>query len=321
LLLCFKRLKKKLLAAALFIGLSQVVFAAPRLKTYEGDIFSSLPSQDGKVQKMEEKYKANSSDPLLKSMTGVAMNEEGMTGLIVGNTAHKLPAGRLVTGFRYNYSELNSTKGAAFRTVESGEIHSFEFSGLWVTENGEISVNIPVRDWYLDAPLTMGIDDSLTGLGNMTLGVKRRLREHEYYRFAVGGVLKLATGDSGRMGVAGSDENKTFKLFTCVTTKETDKATANLEIGTIFRHKSEEKSSFIYRFGIAYAVTEHVALIGELAGEVVGSDDKDTMDMVMAARFAVTEKVTLELAYFNNLRTYRSYGWDSKIQGGVTAKW
>lgn len=67
--------------------------------------------------------------------------------------------------------------------------------------------------------------------------------------------------------------------------------------------------------------TEHASVIGELVGEILGGDDKDTLDLVMGIRLTATNTFTVELAYYKNLRTYRAYGWDDQLQVGYTLKW
>jgi hypothetical protein len=72
---------------------------------------------------------------------------------------------------------------------------------------------------------------------------------------------------------------------------------------------------------MSYEATDHVSLIGELAGEILGGDDKDSLDLVLGMRFGISETWNLELAYFKNLRTHREYGWDDQFQAGYSIRW
>jgi hypothetical protein len=146
------------------------------------------------------------------------------------------------------------------------------------------------------------------------------LPDKSYYRFAYGAMATVTTGNPEKMLPAGSKNSDELKLFGCITTKETDRATANLELGGVIDSESED-DRFLYRGGLSYEATDHVSLIGELAGEIVGGDDKDSLDMVLGMRFAISETWNLEFAYYKNLRTYREYGWDDQFQAGYTIQW
>ena len=250
-----------------------------------------------------------------------AINSSGLGGLFVAETAEKLTAQQLVLSSRYKYHELTSTKGQAFLNTEEGSVSKFETSLTWLGKWAEWSVTIPVAKWDLSAPRTFGSRaDSNNGLGNMSVGFKYTdLPDHSYYRFAWGAVCTCNTGNSNDMVPAGSNDETSTKIFGCVTTKETDKATANLEIGALLN--KEDEDWLIYNFGLTYEVTEVASFIGELTGEACGGDDKDNLDLVVGIRLAPTKDFTFEMAYYRNLRTYRQYGWDNQFQIGGTLQW
>jgi len=259
---------------------------------------------------------------VLKLSPRNAINSEGLGGFFVSNTADLFEPEQLILSSRYTYHELTSTRGIGFHSDERGSVSSFETSLTWIGKWAEWAVTVPLHDWDLSAPRTFGgYASSNTGLGNMRLGWKATyLRDHSYYRFAYGAVMGITTGNPSNMLPAGSKNSDELKLFGCVTTNETDRATANLEIGAIIDSESED-NRFLYRLAMSYEATEHVSLIGELAGEVLGGDDKDTMDLVMGIRLQPTTTWTLELVYYKNLRTYREYGWDDQLQAGYTLRW
>ncbi len=264
--------------------------------------------------------------PQQKSVLGksprTALNDDGLGGFFVSNTAHKLEPQQLILSMRYKYHKLSSQRGTAFRTSESGSVSTLETSVNWIGKWAEWAVTVPLHDWNLNAPRTLpGYASSDTGMGNMKLGWKATyLRDYSYYRFAYGAMTTITTGDPSRMIPAGSKNSDELKIYGCVTTNETDRATANLEIGAVIDSEGED-DRFIYRLGMSYEATEHASLIGELAGEIQGGDDKDSLDLVMGIRFGATETFTLEMVYYKNLRTYRAFGYDDQLQIGYTLKW
>ena len=259
---------------------------------------------------------------VLKPSPRNAINSDGMGGFFVGNTADLFDPEQLILSSRYKYHQLTSSRGMGLHSSEEGSVSTFESSLTWVGKWAEWAVTVPLHDWDLSAPRTFGgYADSNTGIGNMRLGWKATyLPDKSYYRFAYGAVMGITTGNPARMLPAGSKNSDELKLFGCVTTSETDRATANLELGTVIDSESDD-DRFIYRLGMSYEATEHVSLIGEVAGDVLGGDDKDTMDLVMGIRVQPTTTWTLEFVYYKNLRTYRDYGWDEQLQAGYTLRW
>lgn len=259
---------------------------------------------------------------VLKPSPRNAINSDGMGGFFVGNTADLFDPEQLILSSRYKYHQLTSSRGMGLHSSEEGSVSTFESSLTWVGKWAEWAVTVPLHDWDLSAPRTFGgYADSNTGIGNMRLGWKATyLPDKSYYRFAYGAVMGITTGNPAKMLPAGSKNSDELKLFGCVTTSETDRATANLELGTVIDSESDD-DRFIYRLGMSYEATEHVSLIGEVAGDVLGGDDKDTMDLVMGIRVQPTTTWTLEFVYYKNLRTYRDYGWDEQLQAGYTLRW
>lgn len=260
-------------------------------------------------------------ESLFKPNSRTAINSNGLSGYFVANTAEKLAEKQFILSSRYKFHKITSIKGQGLFSTEEGEVSSFDTSVTYVGKNSEISATIPVQSWQLSAPRTTGLmadDDS--GLGNITFAYKYTgLEDHSYYRFALGVAATAKTGNSERMTVSGSGKETPTKLFGCVTTKETDRATGNLELGAIIN--KEDEDWFIYSLGFSYELTDHASFIGEIAGEVAGSEEKDNMDMVMGVRIAPTQNINFEFAYYRNLRTYRAYGWDNQFQIGATLQW
>ena len=259
---------------------------------------------------------------VLKLSSRNAINGEGLGGFFVSNTADLFEPEQLILSSRYKYHKLTSNRGMGFHSDESGSVSTFETSLTWIGKWAEWAVTVPLHDWDLSAPRTFGgYASSNSGLGNMRIGWKATyLRDHSYYRFAYGAVMGITTGNPSHMLPAGSKNSDELKLFGCVTTNETDRATANLEMGAIIDSESDD-DRFLYRLAMSYEATEHVSLIGELAGDILGGDDKDTMDLVMGIRLQPTKTWTLEFVYYKNLRTYRDYGWDDQLQAGYTLRW
>ncbi|MDN5278617.1 MAG: hypothetical protein PWR01_2582 [Clostridiales bacterium] len=251
-----------------------------------------------------------------------SLNNDGLGGFFVSNTADKLKPGQMIFNSRYKFHKLTSRKGTSFYSTENGEVSTLEASVNWVGDWAEWAFTIPVHDWSLSAPRTYGTySSSDTGLGNMRIGWKATyMPDKSYYRFAYGAMATITTGNPDRMLPAGSKNTDELKLFGCVTTKETDRATANLELGAIIDSETED-DRFLYRGAMSYEATEHVSLIGELVGEIQGGDDKDTLDLVLGMRLGINETWNLEFAYYKNLRTYREYGWDDQFQAGYSLRW
>ena len=250
-----------------------------------------------------------------------SINSSGLGGLFVAETAEKLNAKQMILSTRYKYRKLTSTKGQAFFTTEEGDVASFETSLTWIGKWAEWSVTVPIQEWSLSAPRTFGRrGEKNNGLGNINVGFKYTdLKDHSYYRFALGVTCTCDTGNSNNMAPAGSSDETSTKIFGCVTTKETDRATGNLELGALLNKEGEDW--FLYNFGLTYEITDKVSFIGEIVGEVAGGDDKDNMDMVLGLRLAPTKDFTVEAAYYRNLRTYREYGWDNQFQIGCSKQW
>ncbi len=259
---------------------------------------------------------------LLKPSPRNAINSEGMGGFFVANTADLFEPEQIILSSRYKHHELTSSRGISMHSNESGSVSTFETSLTWIGKWAEWAVTVPIHDWDLNATRTFGgYARSNTGIGNMRLGWKATyLPDKSYYRFAYGAMTTITTGNPANMLPAGSKSSDELKLFGCVTTSETDRATANLELGAIIDSESDD-NRFLYRMGMSYEALEHVSLIGEVVGEVLGGDDKDTMDMVLGIRVQPTTTWTLEFAYYKNLRTYRDYGWDEQLQAGYTLRW
>jgi hypothetical protein len=252
-----------------------------------------------------------------------AINSDGLGGLFVSNTADLLKQGELILSSRFKHNELNSAYGRSYKSAEKGTVSSFETSLTWVGEWAEWAVTVPIHKWDLSAPRTYGgYAESDTGIGSMRLGWKGTyLNDHSYYRAAYGVVATVGTGNPENMLPSGASKGDEYKLFGCVTTKETDRATANIELGYIFNNDYHKESRFVYNFGLSYEATDAVSLVGEFAGEVIGGDNKDNLDMILGARFAATELLKIELAWYRNLRTYRAYGWDDRLQAGFAFWW
>lgn len=263
----------------------------------------------------------NLESKLFKLTSRNAINSSGLGGLFVAETAEKLKSQQIILSSRFKYHEITSTKGQAFYSSEEGSVSTFETSMTWIGDWGDWSINVPVHRWDLSAPRTFGKRaDSNNGIGNISLGFKYTdLKDHSYYRFALGTVVSCDTKNTNEMAPAGSSKGTTTKLFGCVTTKETDKATANLELGALLNKEKEDW--FLYNFGLTYEITDVASFIGEIAGEVAGGNDKDNMDMILGFRLAPTSNFTFEAAYYKNLRTYRQYGWDNQFQIGGTLQW
>lgn len=269
-------------------------------------------------------YKPSPVGPksVLKPSPRNALNSDGMGGFFVGNSADKFTPDQMILSSRYKFHNLTSSKGTTFHSTESGEVSSLETSVNWVGKWAEWSVTVPIHDWDLNAPRTFGgYSSSNTGLGNMKLGWKATyLRDHSYYRVAYGALTTVTTGSPDKMLPAGSKSSDELKLYGCVTTNETDRATANLELGFVIDSENED-DRFLYRMGLSYEATKHASLIGEIVGEVQGGDDKDNLDLVLGIRLAANDTFTVEFAYYQNLRSYRTYGWDDQLQAGYTLRW
>lgn len=302
-----------LLTAGLFMASPQAA-AAPKYNPAFSD-YEIYSLGDYKPQPVKK-------SGLLKPSPRNALNSEGLGGFFVGVTADKFESDQIILSSRYKYHKLTSSLGTSFHSTENGSVSTFESSVNWVGKWAEWAITVPIHDWELSAPRTFGgYADSNTGLGNMKIGMKATyLPDKSYYRFAYGAVTTVTTGNPDHMLPAGSKNSDELKLFGCVTTNETDRATGNLELGTVIDSEGED-DRFLYRMGLSYEATKHVSVLGEIAGEVLGGDDKDTLDMILGIRLAPGEKFTLEFAWHRNLRTYRNYGWDDQLQAGYSLRW
>lgn len=271
---------------------------------------------------MPEKASAKEKKSAFSLSPRNSINSDGLGGFFVANTADKLKSGQLILSSRYKFHNITSNRGSSFYSTEDGHVSTFETTVNWVGDWAEWGFTIPAHDWSLNAPRTFGgYAGSESGLGNMKIGMKATyLPDKSYYRFAYGAMATVTTGNPDHMLPAGSKNSDELKFFGCVTTKETDRATANLELGAVIDSETED-DRFLYRGGMSYEATKHVSLIGELVGEVLGGDDKDTLDMVIGVRLGINETWNLEFAYHKNLRTYREYGWNDQLQAGYTLTW
>lgn len=300
------------------ISLMTTVMSAANAQSYRQTAF-----QDYEIYSLGDYTpKPAKKESILEPSARNALNSDGLGGFFVGTTADKFAANQIILSSRYKYHKLSSSLGTSFHSTEKGSVSTFESSVNWVGKWAEWSATVPIHDWNLSAPRTFGgYADNNTGLGNMKLGWKATyLPDRSYYRFAYGAVTTITTGNPDKMLPAGSKNSDELKLFGCVTTRETDRATGNLELGTVIDSEGED-DRFIYRFGLSYEATEHVSVIGEIAGEIQGGDDKDSLDMVIGLRLAPNSTFSLEFAWYRNLRTYRLYGWDDQLQAGYTLRW
>lgn len=308
---------KTLITAALFFCLAGADFTFAQSDNYVwGDYEVYSLGDPAKPSVKVEKEK------IFKLTPKNSINGDGLGGFFVANTADKFKSGQLILTSRYRFHELTSRRGTSFYNTEDGHVSTFETSLTWIGDWAEWGFTIPMHDWSLSAPRTYGnYATSETGLGNMKIGWKATyLPDKSYYRFAYGAMATVTTGNPDHMLPAGSKTNDELKLFGCVTTKETDRATANLELGAVIDSETED-DRFLYRGGISYEATSQVSLIGELVGEILGGDDKDSLDMVLGVRLGINETWNLEFAYYKNLRTYREFGWDDQLQAGYSIRW
>lgn len=294
--------------------------------TYESKLFASTVYIPGhgtyEIYSTGDFVPAKKDESIFLQEPAISINYNGLGGLFVANTANRLEQGALYTRAGYRYHDLDARRRDSFRSTEGGSVSTFETSFNWTGRYAEWAVTVPIHYWSLNAPHTFrqraSEDD---GLGNIRLGWKATyLPDKSYYRFAYGFTSVLSTGNPDRMKPSGAKDSEEIGVFGVVTTRETDKATANLELGAIINAESDE-NRFIYRLGMTYSSTEKSAIIGELAGEVLGGNDMDTLDMIIGIRLAVTEKHNLELAWHRNLRTWREYGWTDQFQGGYAIRW
>ena len=266
--------------------------------------------------------KANGAKPLLEETSRNAMNNDGLLGYFVSETADKLAAGQMFAGARFEFHDLTSRRGTAYRVEDKGSVSSLLLSVNYIGEWAEWAVTIPMHRWDLSAPRTYNrMADSNEGIGNLRLGWKATyLPDRSYYRFAYGAVANVTTGNPETMLPAGSRREDELKLYGCVTTRETDWAVANLELGAIVNSGNHD-DRFIFGLSMSYEASRHATLIGELVGEIQGGNDQDTMDLIAGIRLAPTRQSVLEFAYTKNLRTFREYGFDDRLQIGTTIRW
>ncbi len=259
---------------------------------------------------------------LLPESPRQALNEDGLIGYFSGATADKLPPKQLWAGLSYEYMQLTSRRGRAFRVAEDGHLGSVYLRANYIGDWAEWAVSIPFHEYSLAAPDTYGRpSDENVGVGNVKLGWKATyLPDRSYYRFGYGAVAYLTAGDPDiHLPITARSEDE-VKVFGCVTTKETDRATANLELGTILNSRGHE-NRLVYRAGFSYQPTDPSVFICELSGEVLTGNDKDTMDLISGLRLAPARTVVFELTYTRNLRTYREYGFDHRFGAGATIRW
>jgi len=250
-----------------------------------------------------------------------ALNADGLVGLFIAETADRLEPKRLFTGSRFEYVEFNSRYGVAYRGNEKGNAQTLSSTLNWIGEWAEWAVTVPAHSYSITAPRAYSkLPQDEVGLGNIRLAWKATyLPDRSYYRFGYGAVAQATTGNYTSMWPV-SKQNDELKLFGCVTTQETEWTTGNLELGAILNSAGEDHR-FIYRFGLGYEASRHATLIGELVGEIQGGDDRDTMDLLGGIRLSPTPTSVLEFSFTKNLRTYREFGWDDRLQTGFTIRW
>lgn len=251
------------------------------------------------------------------------LNHNGLVGLFVSESAENLESGRLFTGIRLSYHELTSRRGKSYWPNEKGSVTSTNTSVAYIGEWAEWSITVPVHKWDLSAGRTYNYPRARegNGMGNIKLGWKANyLPDKSYYRFAYGAVAEVTTGDYEAMQPTGSRTDDELKLFGVVTTRESDYVTGNFEMGVILNSRGVD-NRFIYRFGMSYEASRHAALIGELVGDVQSGNGKDTMDLVAGIRLSPTRDSILQFVFYRNIRTYREFGWDTKLEIGTTTKW
>ncbi len=251
-----------------------------------------------------------------------ALNDDGQIGFFSAATADRIAWGRILVGLRYKFRTLGSRFGAAFANGDEGFVHTYQVGVNYLGQWAEWSALLPVHEYALSAPRTYGTPShSETGLGDMKLGLKfTYLPDKSYYRWAYGAVVSATTGNADKMRPAGPKDDGELKLFGAVTTRETDNATLNVELGAVLTAKGDANRA-LYRFGLAYEAGQYTSLIGEFAGEVLTGDDKDSLDMVIGMRVTPSSTFVMELSYTKMLRTYREYGYDDEWSFGVTERW
>ncbi|MBF0502407.1 MAG: hypothetical protein HQM09_19870 [Candidatus Riflebacteria bacterium] len=282
----------------------------------------NLPGMgDYEIYTLGKADKAQNPSKLWPETPRQGLNEDGLVGLFVAETADKLKPRRMFAGAQFYYSDLTSRRGTTYHSGETGSLQTLKLSVDYLGDWAEWSVSVPVHSYSLSAPRTYSkLPQDSTGLGNLKLAWKATyLPDRSYYRFAYGTVIETVTGDPKTMWPA-SKPNDELKIFGCVTTKETDFATGNLELGAII-DSGGNNNRFLYRLGLSYEATKHATFIGELAGEVQGGNDKDTLDLVTGIRLSPSGASILELQYTKNLRTYREFGWDDRLSAGFTIRW
>ena len=259
---------------------------------------------------------------LLPESPRQALNEDGLIGYFSGATADKMPAKQLWASLFYDYKQLTSRKGVGFHTNEDGHIGSLFLRANYIGDWAEWAVSIPFHEYSLSAPDTFGRPaEENVGVGNVKLGWKATyLPDRSYYRFAYGAVAYLTAGNPDLEFPVTARSEDEVKLYGCVTTKETDRATANLELGTIINSRGND-NRLTYRAGFSYQPTDPAVFLCELSGEVLSGNDKDTLDLISGLRLAPSRTVVFEITYTRNLRTYREYGWDNRFSTGATIRW
>lgn len=269
---------------------------------------------------ISSKFVSNHAKQNLVARYGLTF--DGLSGLFVTDTAEKIGQKSAIGTIKLEYHNITSKYGIAFRAKEKGNALSTFISFNYLGDWAEWSVTVPIHKYDLSAPFTYNSPPSEnTGIGNLKLAWKATyLPNKSYYRFAYGTVLYLTVGNSTDLAPAGSKLDDEIKIFGSVSTKESDSATAHLQLGAII-NSSGIDNRFIYSFGITYDVTQSAAFITEFSGEIQGENDKDSLDMILGLRLQPSQELNLEFAYTKNLRTYRLYGYDERYHTGLNLFW
>ncbi|MFZ2959754.1 MAG: hypothetical protein WA705_22975 [Candidatus Ozemobacteraceae bacterium] len=282
----------------------------------------TLPGMgDYEIYTIGKADKAQNPSKLWPETPRQALNEDGLVGLFIAETADKLKPRRMFAGGQYTFFDLTSRRGTTYHSGEKGSIQSMDLKFNYLGDWAEWAAVLPVHSYSISAPRTYSkASEDNTGVGNLKLAWKATyLPDRSYYRFAYGAVIETVTGDKNTMWPTSKKDDE-LKVFGCVTTKETDFATGNLELGAII-DSGGNHNRFLYRLGLSYEATKHATFIGELAGEVQSGNDQDTLDLVTGIRLSPSGGSILEFQYTKNLRTYREFGWDDRLSAGFTIRW
>ncbi len=306
----------------MFFLLLLLPLAMPRTAAGKVQVLKLPENADYEIYSVADDKAGRKGRVFLNETPRNALNEDGLCGYFVSETADRLKPKRMFFGGHLEFYELSSRRGYAYKADDKGSVNTLAFKLNYIGEWAEWAVTLPIHRWELTAPRTYNtLSTSNQGIGNAKLGWKATyLPDRSYYRFAYGAVAYVTTGNPDTMLPANAKKEDELKIFGCVTTQETDNAVGNLELGTILNSESRD-NRFIYRLAMSYEASIHATLIGELAGEVQGGDDRDSLDLIGGVRLSPTPFSVLELAIAKNLRTYREYGWDARIQVGYTIRW